>query len=1074
MASMKFAENFYSFRATKAVIGTYLQPAVPDQAVLQRIEATLLAANNDFLGRKYQEAIREYQDAAGMIYGQINPRYPIGVRGIELPLDTALFDPMLSASLEWMNVVPPRQPVVPVTSRLPVNPATFGKAAALDETGIVSTALATHPAMMAAAEVQAARTLSEQGNSAGADFFSKRAQADSAATAKLLVAAAAPAVAAPAVAAPAVALAGAGVAVASPMATVSHVAPVETALSSVRLTSLIALPTTVSLDRTVGFLRGGQAMTFQWKAGDAPPIAPVKTSLYEQRVALSSLTDIIYIPQQPSDVAAQLPHDYYYVIPLGLAECYHALGDYANAEAKYFAAASYAYLNAAVEAPYLFQRLLTLYLDWGNSLFRNDQAPDAMNVYTHVMAPTFAVPATPLYATASLKPGADVARQVIGNLANAPTLNLNPTIVSTILEIWQQMLKIENGLDYWGYTMNSVPIWTFDYLQSVAVNFTQLAVSAERDVINFRDRADQAALTRLQITQSVAQSNSELQTTKLQASEAQAEVAVYQDGLALAQQRATNATANANEYAATSGNAIVHQALSAQLSGGDDGDASQLNAFADAMMSGSYSLSGSRGTLAASEQLTASRLNRQYEIDALKRDAAELQTARVQAQAEVTAAQIRANVAQSAVNTARLRAAAAQQSLDAFDNQFFTPDIWYRMGDEMWRLYRRYFDMAIRSARLMQQAYNFETDQSMNVIKVDYSTDEVKGLLGADALMADIQSFTYDLITSKLGKPQPLRQTISLAQSYGYQFENQFRTTGSMDFSTRIEDFDMYYPGTFAGRIESVEVNIDGIVPATGISGTLTNSGISAYRTPASVAADPNGLKYRVQNRETLVLSDYAVRNDGLLVHDDSRMMKVFEGAGVSSSWTLSLPKSINDINYGALTDVRITFYYKARYDPDLRDKVVATLAARPGFTSRQRGMPLRWLFPDAFFRFQDTGELTFSLSAPDFRNNETKPTLDSVGILVSTDGSVAPTGLKASLATPTKAAILATTDAGGLIDSSGGTPWAPLASGTALGNFSIKLAAADNPALVKNGKLTLTPITNIGFILGYSFTPRA
>ena len=55
--------------------------------------------------------------------------------------------------------------------------------------------------------------------------------------------------------------------------------------------------------------------------------------------------------------------------------------------------------------------------------------------------------------------------------------------------------------------------------------------------------------------------------------------------------------------------------------------------------------------------------------------------------------------------------------------------------------------MALRAARLMQQAYNFETDQSLSLIKSSYATDEVNGLLGADLLMADIQSFTYDLIT---------------------------------------------------------------------------------------------------------------------------------------------------------------------------------------------------------------------------------------------------------------------------------------------------------------------------------------
>src|SRR5205807_8573604 len=143
---------------------------------------------------------------------------------------------------------------------------------------------------------------------------------------------------------------------------------------------------------------------------------------------------------------------------------------------------------------------------------------------------------------------------------------------------------------------------------------------------------------------------------------------------------------------------------------------------------------------------------------------------------------------------------------------------------------RRYLTMALRAARLMQQAYNFETDQNLKIVKGDYSSDEVKGLLAADALMADIQSFTYDLITSTAGKPQPLKQTISLAQQYGFLFETQFRKTGSMQFETRIEDFDDYYPGIYAGRIDSVEVEVDGIVPVTGISGTLANSGISSYR----------------------------------------------------------------------------------------------------------------------------------------------------------------------------------------------------------------------------------------------------
>src|SRR5439155_168653 len=203
------------------------------------------------------------------------------------------------------------------------------------------------------------------------------------------------------------------------------------------------------------------------------------------------------------------------------------------------------------------------------------------------------------------------------------------------------------------------------------------------------------------------------------------------------------------------------------------------------------------------------------------------------------------------------------------------------------------------------------------------------------------------------------------------------------------------YPGTYAGRIEAIEVEVDGIVPVSGISGTLTNSGISSYRVPSSSWPTPSssGLKYRVQSKETLVLSDYQVRQDALLISSDQRMLRIFQGAGVCSSWRLELPKAINDIDYGALTDVRLTFYYKARFDPTLHDRVLAQLTSYPGVNVRQRGIPLRWLYPDAFFHFQDTGELRITLQASDFRRNETNPTLKNIGLLIGTNGSVSAQG---------------------------------------------------------------------------------
>jgi hypothetical protein len=270
-------------------------------------------------------------------------------------------------------------------------------------------------------------------------------------------------------------------------------------------------------------------------------------------------------------------------------------------------------------------------------------------------------------------------------------------------------------------------------------------------------------------------------------------------------------------------------------------------------------------------------------------------------------------------------------------------------------------------------------------------------------------------------------------------------------------------------------VEVDGIVPPTGVSGTLTNGGISAYRVPAAAWTNlgTSGLKYRVQAEETLMLSDYAARQDLPLIPKDERIMQVFQGAGPASTWRLELPKGINDFDYGALTDVRLTFYYRARYDPDLRHTVLSQLASRPGFNARQVGIPLRWVYPDAFFRFQNTGQLAITLRPSDLPKNQQRPVLTDIGVLVITDGSVPAKGMTLGLATPTHAAVNGTTDGDGAISSASG-PWKPLAAGSVLGDYSITLDGTVNPSLVQGGTLALAPIVNLSLILGYSFTPRA
>jgi len=1058
---VKYPESLYSFRSATNLVSAVAASGGPDAAALAIIESRLSQASHDYWKRRYQDAIDMYQQAGTLIYQFLDASAPANVIGIygQLSKNPALFPALLSVSAEFMNVLPP---VTPEAMRPPAppDPTTLGNPS-FDGLGIRSTQLASQSAAQAFADAQTAQRLRNLGMTATAAFFDTRATQLDSAAAKLLAASTAASNGAdagqepPPVAANAGALAHPGVGT-----------PVQP-----------PLPPVVTQTRSLGVYVDGKVAAITWNSDAAPDTTQLQTIVYSARVSLTTLPDILLAPQQPSDVALALPHDYFYEIPLGLAQCYQALGDYANAETYYLQAAGYQYLNATIEAPYIWIQLANLYLDWGNSLFKSGEPADAVPVYAKVLTPEFNVPTTQLFTIAGLKPGWTVAAQVIGSLSTVASLAVNPQIAAVIVDVQQQLLKIAANLDFWGVWAPSVPIWTFDYLQQVAINFALFAISAEQSVISFWNNADQSTLTLQQLNDSVAQSQAEEDAATMQLAAAVAQTLVYSDGVALANQRAADAQTNASEYQKLSNQWTLHSALQSQLGGGDDGDSTQLLNYANSMMSGSYNLSDKAATLAAAEGLTSSRLSQQYEVDSMSRQAQELQAASTQAQDELTAANAQQAAAQAQVGAAALRTIAAINDVAAFDAQTFTPDVWSSMGSAMMKIYQRYFTMALKVARMMQQAYNFETDQSLSLIKTNYASDEVKGLLGADALMADIQNFTYNLIATTKTKPQPVKQTISLAERYGFAFENQFRKTGSMDFQTTFDDFEMAYPGTYAGRISTVEVALQGIVPPTGISGSLTNSGISTYRLPAANWTETNaGAKYRVQSKETLIISDYSPREDQAVTQLDSGMLRIFEGAGVCSTWHLEIPPSENDVDYGALTDVELTITYNARYDPGLHDQVIAALAGRPGAAVRQRGIPIRWIYPDAFFDFQNSGTMTLSFAQRDFPVNQRSPVVTSIGIVVATIGGLSASGLKVQLATPAHTAtISAPTDASGIIDSSvASSPWSPLASGTALGAYTIAVTAADNPSLVQSGNLSLAGIANIALVLGYSYTPRS
>jgi hypothetical protein len=1094
VSSLTQAIAIYSYIDRPQIdLGT-VDPTDTDAALLVRIDALMDSAADSFNDRQYDDAINTYHAAESLIYANLDPQWSpeLGTKFRPLlPRDPSLFTPLLSSTSQWLNILAVPAPTSPVRPTTAISAQLLSSVASLHGAGLTtvsSNALNTSEAL---ADMRLSAIYTGQGNTAASSAVVQRAQVlDSTVVQALEPTAVVAAPVTPTPTAPSTGPVAIQPVTLSPIAKegITKVAtPTLSTLSSSALIPIEAnpvLPIAILAQKQVGLITGsaGQfsVQSIEWAANASPDVSQITSLLYAPHAAAAALPDALSNVSTLWERAALLPHDYFYVIPLALAQCYQAMGDYANAETYYLQAAGYTYINTAVEGPYIWVQLATLYSIWGDSVYMQGDSATAGTIYAKALTSgSTTAPSTPLYTLTGLSAASTIATALIPQLAaistgaGAGVSADDYSIACVLLKIYAKSLQIAGGLDFWGNYPNVVPIWPFSYLQQVAINFTQLALQAEQEVINFWTQADQATLTSTQLTNQASQANAQVSAAQQQVAQAQDQATAYQQGVTMAQTRATDATADASEYSNTNGMAIVLQAEAQQVTGGDDGDFTTVSNYASQLAT-TGSISGSSATVAAATQLAASRLSQQYQVDSLNRTATEMQQAAVQAQTQLTAAVAQVSVANAQLAVAKLQASGASQVLAVFNADTFTPQVWRAMGDYVEEIYERYLTMALGAAKLMQQAYNFENDTTLTYIKNSYS-GVLDDLLAADALMADIQSFTDDLITSNRGKKQMVKTAISLAGNYGYRFQSQLRTTGTMSFETTLDDFDSVFPGTYQGRVKSVAVDVQGIVPPTGISGSLTNGGVSFFRLPSDVATPTTPSKVRIQTSDTLVISDYDPSVDGAMNSTTGNQLGIFEGAGVASTWTLSLPKALNDIDYGTLTDVVLTFLYETRYDPQLTPTVISQLASRPGYYDREWAIPLGWLYPDLFYAFKNTGTLTLTLAASDFARNQTLPKVSGVSLLVAMAPGTSSEGITVAVTPPGLAVVSGATDATGAINSQGtASPWAAAAGGTALGAWTLSLTAAANPTLAPGGVLNLSSLINLVLVLDYSFTPRS
>ncbi|MBI5145810.1 MAG: hypothetical protein HZA84_01155 [Thaumarchaeota archaeon] len=579
------------------------------------------------------------------------------------------------------------------------------------------------------------------------------------------------------------------------------------------------------------------------------------------------------------------------------------------------------------------------------------------------------------------------------------TNNLNPLAIQYALSADAGLMRIDNGLNFLGYSPNYIPIWAYSFLLSTARYYAERAKSLERDSLNFLSSAESELGNQRSLSQQVATATSQLDVESRRLDEADATIEISNRSVALADQRLWN---NSNrqieleflgpikEALGTVGGTISGASSFSGLSGG--------NPFAAV---GGGVFGGITGYLSSSIEISMQKSE-------LQRQQLELQKAKDLSLAELNRANISASIVQMQRAIAASNLAFTRSNFDFAMNKTLNTDFWYEASKRMQEMAQKYLDQAIQLAFMTEQAFEFAEGRRIDRIKFDYSSAE--NYLAGDALLSDLDSIEGERIISGSIKRIPIKHSVSLRVRDFQAFED-FKRSGSITFDTTVSDFDLDHPGTYARKLIDVEVEVSALVGQGGIRGTLTKMGVSyerfqdrnnKYPVNGNVVSDwirytPTQHKIAavVQPEETLILSSFDIRRDSVILRarEPGEQLGVFEGGGLASTWRLEISPCSNDFDLNTITDINLIFYYTAQFDPVLKEAVELErrklIASRQSIMQKTKGYSFRESLPDQFYHLLNPSEnkassllrriISFRVDPEEFPVNEINRKIDGI-----------------------------------------------------------------------------------------------
>ncbi len=400
------------------------------------------------------------------------------------------------------------------------------------------------------------------------------------------------------------------------------------------------------------------------------------------------------------------------------------------------------------------------------------------------------------------------------------------------------------------------------------------------------------------------------------------------------------------------------------------------------------SMANVRGQIGAGDaQRDIADEQREFEKKSLALAASEAAQAAVVAQRQLDVAKAGLIVAGLQRQAALLRHEFALQNLEFLRNRVLSAEQWYRLLAAIRSVSETYLRYSVELAFLAEQAYEFEADKRINVIRFDYDLSEVGDFLAADFLLRDLDTLEQDLIVTQRQRQQQVRYVLSMAREFPEALQ-EIRDNGKTTFSLRLEQLEKRFPGLYNLRIGAVDVLPVALMDPTRFSLELTHLGTSQVRlkaqpdtppgTPSPSPLNTNDLpvaqggwladlqetwpvKLRVMGPETAVFSGLT-RQDASAVFPfaSTGQRQAFEGLGAAAAWKVDFTARDNQVLPGTLADLLITFTLSGYHDPELRSAIDRAPRIT---TAATRWLSARTTFPDALYEFNRSGRMAWNVT---------------------------------------------------------------------------------------------------------------